>query len=377
MPQSVMIGGSVIEGYVTEVTSPGENFDVYLNPGVWHTTGSWGNAPEVVTPYAAFDDFALFGLADPDPAQTYAGWNTAGMQTGQTGYSRPWGIFYPPLDYYTSDGLLWPRAAYMALGFQFGNVPAGVQQNLTGAQAELMPLAGTNSLDQTPGPSGYDLPRSVKVLVKPNRLNYATNPNFQAGAGGWTTQGGATISSTGVATFPNAGSSVRLWVPWLITGDDFTASLYAAIPSGLSDVKLTVGSQTGGVPGATSVDQAAGTVRPQLTFTAPSRDIYLNVSPVLGDGTFPVTMTLSQVLIEAGQIVGEYFDGSYGNPDYGWESAGTPGLTRSYYYENFKPGEVVVNDIVTRQVPLSISAADPEFFTSPTQLGVACGVALV
>lgn len=371
MAKTVMIGGTVTEGYITQVISPGENFQVYLNPGVTHTIGSWGNAPEVVTPYAAFDDFALFGLADPDPAQTYAGWNTAGMMTGQTQYSRPWGIFYPPLDYHTSDGLLWPRAAYMALGFQFGNVPAGVQQNLTGAQVEVMPLAGTNSLDQTPGPSGYDLPRSVKVLVKPTRLNYATNPNFGVSNGGWTGQGGATISSAGVATFPNSGSSVRLWVPWLITGDDFTASLYADIPSGLSDVKLTVGSQTGGVPGATSAVQAAGKVRPQLTFQAPSRDIYVNVSPVLAPGgTFPVTMTLSKCLIEAGQVVGEYFDGSYGNPDYQWESQGTPGLTRSYYYENFKPGEVVVNDIVTRQVPLSISAADPVFFPSfgPTQL---------
>lgn len=366
--QTVLIGGSIIEGYITEVSSPGEDFQVYLNPGVTTTTGLWGKAPEVVKPYAAFDDFALFNLTDPDPAQTYAGWNTTGMQTGQTGYTRPWGIFYPPLDYLTSDGTLWPRAAYMALGFQFGNVPAGVQQNLTGAQAEMMPLSGTNSMDPSPSPTAYDLPRSVKVLVKPDRLNYATNPNFEAGAGGWTTQGGATISATGVATFPNSGSSVRLWVPWLITGDEFTASLKAAIPAGLSDVKLSVGSQVGGVPGATTADQAAGTVTPELTFTAPSRDNYLYVSPVLAaDGSFPVTLTLSEVLIEAGETVGEYFDGSFGDPDYGWEGNGTPGLTRSYYYENYKPGEVVVTDIVTRQVPLSISAADPEFFAAPTQ----------
>src|ERR1700744_5477319 len=100
------------------------------------------------------------------------------MLPGQSGYSRPWAIFYPPLDYEVSGGeLLWPRAAYAALGFELSAIAAGVQQNITGVQAELMPLAGAAGLDQPPSPSTYDLPRSVKVLVRPTRLNYAPNPN--------------------------------------------------------------------------------------------------------------------------------------------------------------------------------------------------------
>lgn len=363
--QTILIGSSWFEGYITRVTSPGEDFQVYLSPGVTTVTGSITS--EEVTPYAAFDDFALFEASDPDPAMTYCGWNTAGLETGQTGYERPWAIFYPPLDYPVSGGVnLWNRAAYMAVGFELENVPAGVQQNVTGVQAELMPLAGTNGLDEIPSPSAYQLPRTVEVFVRPTRLNYAPNPDFAVGSSGWTATGSATISSAGVATFHQAGDSVYLTVPGLIYGDQFTASLQAEVGSGIDDIRLTVGHQSSGVPGAGTGDLSPGTYQPVLTFTAPASTVQLYVTPILGsDGTYPVTVDLSQVLVESGEVVGSYFDGSYGAPDYQW--GGIPGLSASYWYEDYSPGQVVVNEIVERQVPLSVSAADPSYSVTPTQ----------
>lgn len=365
--QIVLIGGTLTEGHITQVVSPGEDFQVYLSPGVTDVTGSIGLA-EQVTPSAALSDFAMWQAGDPDPAQTYAGWSTAGLQSASTGYSRPWGIFYPPRDYHVSGGVrLWPRAAYMAVGFQFANVPASGQQNLTGVQAEVMPLSSADGLDDAPTPSPYQLPRTVTAIIKPNRLNYAPNPNFQISAAGWTTVGSATISATGLVTLHSPADSVYLNVPDLILGDQFTASLEAAFTAaGIQDVALVVGTQVGGIPGATGLDLAAGTYQPQLTFTAPASTVQLYVQPIYNsDVTFPLTVQLSETLIESGEIVGSYFDGSFGNPDYGWD--GTPGLSRSYWYENWKPGQVVVNDIMTRQTPLSISAADPEYFSPPSQ----------
>lgn len=366
MAQVILQGGSHVDGYITKVISYGETFEVFLGAVQTTVTASFGpNAPELVTPFAAFDDYAMFQPGDPDPAQTYAGWNTAGMLTGKTGYARTWGIFYPPLDYYTSDGLLWPRAAYMAEGFQVAGVGNGVQQNLTATQVEVMPLAGSG-LDQTPAPSTYDLPRSAHIIIKPARLNYAPNPNFAVSAAGWAEFGTASLSASGEATFSAAGDTIALTVPDLIYGDTYTASMLAQIPAGLQDVQLAVSAQTGGVPGASGTDLGAGQVKPVLTFTAPASTVTLFVTPLLAsDGTYPVTLQLSEILIEAGQVVGAYFDGGTAAPDYVWE--GTPGASRSYWYPNFKPGMAVVDDIVTRQVPLSISAADPAVAVPPTQ----------
>jgi hypothetical protein len=404
-------GGSAASGSIM-LAPIGTAYPIQLPAGGSVATGSIGGegASKIVevSPFASFGDFAIFPIGSPDPnsldpARTYAGWNNAGIAANgaSPGYVRPWGIFYPPLDYYASQGqLLWPRAQFMAMGIQLGSVPSAAKVYLTGAQVELMPLAGVTGLDLTPAPSPYDFPRAVHTIIKPTRLNYAPNPNFAVSNAGWNTYGSATLSPTGSAVFTSTSDAIALTITGLITGDDYTASLNVALPAGAADLRLSVGSQSGGIPGADGVtDLEGGNFTPELTFTAPASTVLLYVFPVLatvfesgtyydegayGEGfygvaeAFPIGLDLSQILIEAGQVVGTYFDGDgplprtaisgvpfY--PEYAWEEGGTAGLSRSYYYDQRGPNHVVIDDILTRQVPVSISAADALYLTPPSQ----------
>jgi len=390
-----MTAASRVEGSI-KVTTYGETFILAIPAG--QVTAGGSIAVAVASPVAAFDDFAMWQPGDPDPAMTYVGWNTASLLSGKSSYSRPWGIFYPPLDYPASDGtLMWKRAAFMAMGLQFTNVAASAAQNLTSAQVEMMPLAGTTGLDITPGPSAYDTPRSLRLIVKPARLNYCTNPSFDVSLAGWTATGGAALTQDATVKYgvlggydgtiyapghsmkvaaASASSGVQLTVPDLIAGDVYTASVYVLPTLGMADIQMQVGSETGGVPGADKVTPlltlfpgkwpVAGWVRAQVTFTAPASTVILQVTPVMtGSPSFPANFWLAACLIEAGEIAGTYFDGSIGDPDYMWE--GTPGLSRSYWYPNFLAGQQVVSDILASHTPMSISAADASYLVPPTQ----------
>src|ERR1035441_10387322 len=91
---TTLIGGVDTEGSLHTIL-PGEAFDTTLIGGI--TFGG-----EVLTtsasPVAAFDDFALFELTDPDPAMTYASWNNASQHSGETDYTQSYALFHPPLE---------------------------------------------------------------------------------------------------------------------------------------------------------------------------------------------------------------------------------------------------------------------------------------
>lgn len=377
-------GGVVTEGRATLIT-PGEVSQLVPDRG---TITSGGSAVLTeVSPVAALDDFALYELTDQDPAMTYASWNTAGLLDGHTAYTRSWGIFYPPLDYPVSDGtLLWPRAAFMAIGMQFAGCRTGQEHNLTGVQVEMLPLS--DAMDTSPRPSAYDTPRSLRLIIRPTRLNYSPNPMFSVSTAGWTAVRSGTLTRDTTIRYPGAdtsdslasgkvvctgaGDGVSLAVGGLITGDTYTASVYA-LPetAGIRDIQIQAGGTTGGVPGATSAvlptlnpDGSPAWVRPEVTFTATGTSMTLIFQPVTG-GTFPVTFGLAANLIETGEVAQAYFDGDSGNPDYLWE--GAEGLSRSYYYQGWRAGQGVVSDILDHHVPLSISAADPAYLVPPTQ----------
>ena len=371
-------GGTVIEGSV-ELITPGRTFTMVPNPGNIVSGGSV--ILTLAAPVAAFDDFGMWEMNDPDPAMTYVGWNTANQSTGHSNYNRNWGVFYPPLDYPVSDGsLLWKRAAFMVPGFQYNTVPAGVAENLTAVQAELLPLS--DAVDSAPVPAAYDTPRALHVRVKPTRLNYSPNPSFAVSTAGWSALGSATITRDSTVHYGLTGSSghvtcasgdsVSVTVSGLIAGDMYTCSVYGLPESAhLTDIQLQVAGVNGGVPGATvnalpqtHPDGTQAWVRPHVTFKATASTMLIILAPV-SDGTWPVTFGITQNLIEAGEIVGNYFDGNDGNPDYMWE--GTAGLSRSYFYEGYTAGQGVIHDILDRNIPVEITAADPEYNKPPTQ----------
>lgn len=346
-----------------------------------------------VSPPGALDDFASWPAAtDYDPAMTYVTWNTAGLASGHTGYTRPWGIFYPPLDYPVSDGSnLWNRAAFCAAGMQYASVAAATAQNLTCVQLEQMPLAGTSSLDQTPAPSTYDPPRTLHVTVKPVRLNFTQNPAFQV-TGAWSGAGNGTLTYDPQVVYPlggaydgiplttftrsgkvtitagNGGATQQL--AGLFTGDTYIASIYIRPGPGISDFQLTAGSGTSAsIATADGTDLTPGTwYRTFVIFKAPAPVATLTINAIPGNGAqYPAVFWCGPCLTESGDILGSYFDGSFSNPDYMWENGSTPGLGRSYYYQDFVIQQPVVTGIMSRHTPLGLTWAAPLYATLPTQ----------
>src|SRR5581483_6478836 len=253
------------------------------------------------------------------------------------------------------------------------------------------PLAGTGSLDQTPAPSPYDPPRTVHTTVKGTRINYAQNPAFQ-GTGIWSGAGNGTLTYDPQVTYPLGGAfdgqplttftrSGKVTVPagnggaaqqlaGLFTGDTYTASIYVRPGAGIADFQLTAGSGvSASIANASGADLTAGTwYRVFVIFRAPAPGATLAVTAIPAAGAqYPVAFWCGPCLVEAGDILGSYFDGSFSNPDYMWENGSVPGLGRSYYYEDYTIQQAVITDILSRHTPLSITWAPPLYATLPAQ----------
>lgn len=276
-------GGMLLDGSATPV-----------NYGAVFTTGSVGTMllsgsllDTVQNPVAAFNDFALFTTTDLDPAQTYPSWTTAGNSNGQTVYNRPYALFMPPLDYPVSSGMLWNRAAYMALGVYFTSVAASQAEDIADVQVELMPYV----FGSAPVPTAYSPPRTIETNIKPTRLNFVPNPSIEASTTNWNAVGGASVSVaqdtttfvpaanltsgtvsaaslkvtllSAVAT-PNNGVNVNpiyqgttISIPDLIFGDTYIVSAWVlgpnSTPSGLADITMQIAGLN-----ASSVGQGVG-----------------------------------------------------------------------------------------------------------------------
>jgi|SRR6185437_3486236 len=377
--------------FITAESGPNQTFDDLV----------FANGPG---PVGAVKDFAVAQLTDPDPAQTYISWNTAGTAstTGGT-YSRNWGIFYPPVDYLVSNGqLLFNRAAYMAAGWLFSSLPNNGTVNLSRIQTEILPI--TTGYSQ-PAPSSFDPPRAIHALIKPDRLNFITNPSIETNTSGWSALGSASLSrdattsvgqiieyddnilTAGVASLKVAvnsnGDGAQISVPNLIPGLTYIASAYVQAGQGLENILMSVGS------GATSVLATGGTgysfggydegpyggisqildlplttwFRINCIFTATTDTHILQVSSAsAADVAYPTTMWIDAVLVEPGELLQFYFDGSFGT-NYSWE--GTVNLSRSYYYDQEQLKKNAVLNILDGHTPLGITFDSPLYNTPP------------
>lgn len=158
-------------------------------------------APAAGNPIAAFNDFAIFELTDPDPAQTYVDQNNAATNSGHTTWASNYGLFYPPLDYPVSGGnLLWKRAAYMAMGMRFTSVGSSQEQLISDAMVSLSPVTGS-----APVPATYTSPRQIETIIKPTRLNFITNPSFEVSTSGWSGVATGTIAQDTTTATPTPG----------------------------------------------------------------------------------------------------------------------------------------------------------------------------
>jgi hypothetical protein len=354
-------------------------------------------------PVGAVTDFAVAQLTDFDPAQTYVSWNNAGTTVTSSGYTRIWSVFLPPDSYLVSDGAyLWNRAAFMAAGFYFPSVPNNATVNLTRVQTEVLPI--TTGYSQ-PSPSAFDPPRAIHSIIKPDRLNFCPNPSIEVATTDWSAVGSASIAQDGTVsvgqiieyddniltagthslnvTINANGDGAQITIPDLITGYTYIASVYVQAGQGLENIVMTIANgetsvlATGGTGYGTgeygagpyggidpSSDLAENTwFRINCIFTATSDSETLQVvSSAAADVSYATHMWIDACLVEVGEDLSFYFDGSFG-VNYGWETGGTAGLTRSYYYDQEVLKQQAVLNILEGHTPLGIVADTPEYFT--------------
>jgi hypothetical protein len=357
-------------------------------------------------PAGAMTDFSVAAITDPDPALTYANWNNAGVTAPTSGYNRSWSTFYPPQNYFVSNGqLLYPRAAFMAVGWQFSNVPNNSKAVISDVQAEILPIITGFT---APAPTNYVLPRQIQTIVKPNRLNFCTNPSFEAGTQNWSAVGTGVLSqditiagpnttqllddvqrSSGVASMKvavtNPGDGASIQVSNLIAGDTYIVSAYVQANTNVTDVLMscangsTSASHGNGGTGYGNGGYGSGYYggNPASASPLPTGQwfrIFTTFQPTDSVATLTLTCTFSlasnfwvdAVLIEAGEVLGNFFDGSFGT-NYFWETGGTPALSRSYYYDQFSVKSQAVDNVLVHHTPLGISSATPVFNIPYTQ----------
>jgi hypothetical protein len=367
----------------------------------WVVIGSAG-------PAGAVTDYSVALLTDPDPAQAYVSWNNAGQAAPSSGYNRSFAVFIPPQDYLVSNGTyLYNRAAFAAVGWWYQSVPSSNTIELTRVQTEVLPLTTGYS---APSPSNFDPPRAVHSIIVANRINFCNNPSIEVSTSNWSPTGSATLSqdntvnvgqiaeyddtiiTTGThsmkVTINSSGDGAQITIPSLITGYTYIASVYVQAGAGLANILMSIAN------GSTSVQSVGGTgynfgaynagpyggynptmnvttgtwYRIWCVFTATADSHQLLVTSSSGSGiSYPAHMWIDACLVEQGEVLGGYFDGSSGK-NYSWDSqAGSPGLAASYYYDQQAVKEQAVLNTLNKHLPLGISYAQPLYSVPPIQ----------
>jgi hypothetical protein len=333
-------------------------------------------------PPGAFKDFAHYPYSGTDPAMAMIGATSGSLSSAAAGsYNRQYAIFTAPADYPVSQGgKAWNRAAYASVGFKFSGMTINKHQLLDAIQVEAVPVGAT-------GPSAYESTRQIQVVVKPTRLNYAPNPNFETSLANYASTGQATKALDAFCwqgtqsmkvTVPSTATSDSGWslpVSGLIPGRQYVLSARVAIAQGCGDVvPWCGGTSVGGEQ--ISWREAESTTDPSnqrwrtvsVAFTATGTNVYVGMNVTTATMT-PGTASIfwvDGVLVEEGTTPLPYFDGSMGT-DYLWESGGSPNLSRSYFYENRIERGYLVQTLLDENTPLGIAAAVPQYAVLPTQ----------
>jgi hypothetical protein len=360
--------------------------------------------PGAAGPASAFTDFSVASLTDPDPAQTYVSWNNAGI-TMSTSWQQSWATFVPPYDYIVSNGdVLYRRAAFAGIGWDFEAATEDEYAQLTKAYMGIAPIVGGNS------PPVFDNPRTIHSIIIADRINFVNNPSFEVATTYWSPTGEATLSRDNTVTVGeiavydetiltagsyscnvtiNAfGDGAQITIPDLLPGFTYIASAYVKSGLGLNNIVMGIGSSS------TSIQSSGGTgysfgpydsgpyggfdpvgnlptnawYRIYVTFVASGdSETLLITSAPAGDVDYPTHMWIDAVLVEQGEILQGYFDGSTGI-NYTWDSAqDDAGLSRSYYYSQMTVRQQAVNNILARHTPLGISYAAPIYSVPPIE----------
>jgi hypothetical protein len=336
-----------------------------LDIGLSGTIGIW-----VSDDLASLTDFAFFPATEADPAMAIAVNDNNGTSSAGVGanWTRHFMTLYAPI-----DGPSWKRAAYAAVGLVFKAMPTATVQHLDDAQWEVAPVA--NSV-----PSTFSPARSLDIWVRPTRLNHSTNPSFEVDLTDWSTVGGtitriATDASQGIAcmavTSLVAGETVTHIVKTLTPGHTYTASVYIRSIDGKD-----VGLQIVGVRNESGIASSMVTWETAVLGSGKPPWRRLWVSFVADTTTASLVITslgatsirVDGALIEEGNGLKPYFDGDSGLPDYVWETNGTVGKARSYYYRDKLNRHYALGKTLRENVQLGLVVGDPIYADSATSI---------
>jgi hypothetical protein len=332
-------------------------------------------------PYAAFKDFAHYPFGGIDPAMAMLGATSGSLTSAASGsYNRQYAVVTAPQDYPVSGGgYAWKKAAYASVGFKFASMNANGLKLLDAVLLETAPLGASL-------PSAYSMARQIQVIIKPSRLNYATNPNMESGITGYSSVSGATLAADAFCwrgtqalkvTAPSSGtldSGTSLQVTGLIPGRTYTLSARVSVAQSCGEISPWVDNTTSVQLSTTAYTHAPAdptngrwrVVTVTFTALAQTTNVGLNVVRSTMTAGVPSIFWADGILIEEGSSARPYFDGN-GGPDYLWEAGGTVNQARSYYYENRVERGYLVQTLLNENTPLGISSAVPLYAVLPTQ----------
>lgn len=296
-----------------------------------------------------------------------------------------------------------PTAVYAAV------VPVVITTGVTAPQ-ETVYMAGHSLVGITPAissyPSTYESPNTLKITVKPDRLNYVTNSGFIADINNWTKASGSVTGSPDPLTVSwdnttgfNSTSSLKAayaapsgtWVgfpggmvgpasqlvilgtnampiiqglkightynfsAWIQQGPNCPDVFMNIIDPnyngvygvGLNNIKNTTPSET--VNGWTRISTIftippGGLTDYRLWFTVRATDIL----PLA-----PFNFWVDAILVEeTTSSAGSYFDGNFSSPDYQFENQGNQ-YNRSYYYKDYTNKISKLNTTLARFLPVN------------------------
>lgn len=240
-------------------------------------------------------------------------------------------------------------------------------------------------------PRPFQPARQQNVTVRANRVNLVSNPSFAVDTYGYWSSGGTSPSFTQDPTvgraLPGAAKLVATYAAgtaWpqigtradsygsqrglarLTPGGLYTASGWVLLGPGCPRVVLSAQFDAntyivGGDTNSALADPANlynGWVRVFNTFTVPlsssgNTSLIFGVDSSVWDGSIPtITYWLDDVMVEAGSVLGDFFDASVASPDYMWQGAAYQ--SPSHYYRDNRSLQYRLSDVVGGCVPLGV-----------------------
>lgn len=331
-------------------------------------------------PFGAFRDFSHYGDTMHDPAMVLISAEVSGVTTLDNSepskMRRLWMTVTPPSEYKTTtEARAWPRAAFASVGARVNQMLASGYQYIDGAQVEATPLV-------TSAPTAYAPARSVNITVRPDRLNYAPNPSFETNVTtGWTVGGPVSVTRDNTAA-SHGTYSAKL----TRTGAGAVSYGMASVPASAGQAwTFSVHHKSSGVFAGGAYLQflnSAGAylredwmalpsspsafTRTSFTATAPAGTASVAWTFYTSNGVTNDAWWLDGVLLEKTDRLLPYFDGGYGL-DYLWETGGTAGAARSYYYRDRQARSYLLDRILEENCPLGVIPSVPQFAVLPSE----------